>query len=297
MSGRADDVRQREGEWRGWLFVDRSPSGHRRWCRVADCGSREKARRSGAVASPAFTYCMPDTSTRDTPLVALLRGVPLFGELEDDALRQLAERCVVRSVPAGHVLFTTGEACRGLYIIQSGHVRIFRTDPAGREQVLHVEGPGRPVAELPLFDGGPYPASALTIDESRLAFLPRDAFEHLYRTHPDIAQAVIRALGKRLRHLVHVTETLAFRDVAARLAMLLVGYAQRGGTRTDAGTVIELDRTQEDIAHEIGTARESVSRAMKQLRAQKLIVSLGGKRILIPDADRLQALLPGESDR
>lgn len=238
---------------------------------------------------------MTETSTLDT-LVELLRGVPLFGELEDEALRQLAGRCVVRSAPAGWVLFTTGEACRGVYIVQSGHVRIFRTDPSGREQVLHVEGPGRAVAELPLFDGGPYPASALTTEESRLAFLPRAAFEHLYRTHPDIAQAVIRSLGRRLRHLVHVTETLAFRDVAARLALLLVGYAQQSGTRTDAGVVIEVDRTQEDIAHEIGTARESVSRAMKQLRKQKLIESLGRNQILIPDVDRLHALLPSQSD-
>lgn len=233
------------------------------------------------------------TSTAARP-VDLLRRIPLFAELGEDALVQLAERCVVRSVPAGHVLFTTGEVCRGLYMIESGEVRIFRTDPAGREQVLHTEGAGRTVAELPLFDGGPYPASALTTEASRLVFLPRTAFEYLYRTHPDIAQAVIRALGRRLRHLVHLTETLAFRDVAARLAMLLVGYARRGGKETDGGIVIELDRTQEELAHEIGTARESVSRAMKQLRRQKLIEPVGRNRILIPNVERLQALLPAE---
>ncbi|HEX6816492.1 MAG TPA: Crp/Fnr family transcriptional regulator [Gemmatimonadaceae bacterium] len=234
---------------------------------------------------------MTSTAAR---LVDLLRRIPLFAELGEDALVQLAERCVVRSVPAGHVLFTTGEACRGLYMIESGEVRIFRTDPTGREQILHIEGAGRTVAELPLFDGGPYPASALTTEASRLVFLPLTAFEYLYRTHPDIAQAVIRALGRRLRHLVHLTETLAFRDVAARLAMLLVGYARRGGTETDGGIVIELDRTQEELAHEIGTARESVSRAMKQLRRKKLIEPIGRNRILIPSIERLQALLPAE---
>jgi CRP-like cAMP-binding protein len=98
----------------------------------------------------------------------------------------------------------------------------------------------------------------VTIDDSTLVFLPREAFEFLYRSQPDIAQAVIRALGRRLRQLVHLTETLAFRDVAARLAMLLVGYAERGGSTTAAGIEIELNRTQEELAHEIGTARESV---------------------------------------
>jgi CRP/FNR family transcriptional regulator len=212
--------------------------------------------------------------------------------VQDEPLAQLAERCVKRRAGAGHVLFTTGEECRGLYIVQSGRVRIYRTDPAGREQVLHVEGPGRTVAELPLFDGGVYPASAVTMEESSLVFLPRAAFEFLYRSHPDVAHAIIRSLGRRLRHLVHLTETLAFRDVAARLAMLLVGYAERGGTMTPAGIEIQLDRTQEELAHEIGTARESVSRAMKQLRRKGLIEPLGQNRLRIPDLRRLQALLP-----
>lgn len=225
--------------------------------------------------------------------VAFLRKISLFAELGDVVLAELAQRCVSRTVGAGHVLFTTGEECRGLYMVESGRVRIYRTDPEGREQVLHVEGPGRTVAELPLFDGGPYPASAVTIEESRLLFLPRQAFEFLYRTHPDVAQAIIRALGRRLRHLVHLTETLAFRDVAARLAMLLVGYAERSGRQTAAGVEIELDRTQEEIAHEIGTARESVSRAMKQLRRKGLVRPLGRGVLLIPDASRLRALLPG----
>jgi CRP/FNR family transcriptional regulator, cyclic AMP receptor protein len=236
---------------------------------------------------------MSAASARETLLLDLLHDIPLFAEFQDSALRELVRRSVTRTVSSGHVLFATGEECRGLYIIESGRVRIYRTDPAGREQVLHVESPGRTVAELPLFDGGPYPASAVTIEDSVLVFLPRTAFEFLYHTEPDVAQAVIRALGRRLRHLVHLTETLAFRDVAARLAMLLVGYAERGGTVTSAGTEIELDRTQEELAHEIGTARESVSRAMKQLRRKGLITALERNRLLIPDVQALRSLLPG----
>lgn len=227
---------------------------------------------------------------------ALLRQIPIFATLNEGALARLAERCVSRTVGAGHVLFNTGDECRGLYIIESGRVRIYRTSPEGKEQVLHIEGPGRPVAELPLFDGGPFPASAITIEETRLVFLPRPDFEYLYRTHPDIAHAIIRGLGKRLRHLVTVAETLAFRDVAARLALLLVDYAERAGRRTPAGIVVTLDRTQEELALEIGTARESVSRALKQLRRMGLIQSAGRKHLLIPDVARLRALLPpGES--
>ena len=229
---------------------------------------------------------------------SLLAQVPLFSSFGDSARRRLAERSSMRSYGAGHVLFVAGEACKGLYVVESGRVRIFRTRPAGREQVLHTEGPGRTVAELPLFDGGVYPASAMTDVESRIAFVPRAEFEALYRANADVADAIIRDLGRRLRHLVQVTETLAFRDVAARLASFLAQFADQHGTSTPNGTEIVLDRTREELSHELGTARESVSRALKQLTEKGLIEPLGRTRMRIPDVSRLRTLgRPGERAR
>ena len=230
--------------------------------------------------------------------VNLLRQIPLFSSLDNGMLDRLAARCVRRAVGAGVVLFTAGEAYRGLYMIESGRVRVYRISSDGREQVLHIEGAGRTVAELPLFDGGPYPASAITTEESRLVFLPRADFEQAYRTNPDFAHAIIQSLGKRLRHFVHVTETLAFRDVASRLALLLTGYAEQGGRETPDGIELTLARTQEEISLEIGAARESVSRAFKQLHAKGLIVAVDRDRLLIPDLTRLRTLAaPGERAR
>jgi len=220
----------------------------------------------------------------------LLRKLPIFSELADDAIARLAERCVQRTVGSGVTLFTAGEDCRGLYIVDAGRVRVFRVSDEGREQVLHIEGPGRPVGELPLFDGGVYPASAVTIEPSTLVFLPRPDFEALYRAHPDMAQAIIRGLGRRLRHLVHVTETLAFRDVAARLAFLIAGYADESGHATEVGVEITLGRTREELAREIGTARESVSRAFRQLQRGGLILPLDRGRIVIPNVETLRSL-------
>lgn len=225
--------------------------------------------------------------------VALLRSVSIFQTLEDGALRQLVARCVSRDVAPGKVLFTTGEACRGLYVLASGRVRIYRVSPDGKEQALRVELPGAAIAELPLFDGGVYPASAVTTEPSRLLFVPRDEFEGLIRTDPDFALAVMRALGRRLRHLVGVTETLAFRDVAARLAHLLADYADGEGAAPNEPVVIRLRRTQEELAMELGTARESVSRAMKTLRTRGLVVPAGGGRLRIPEPWRLRAFSRG----
>ncbi len=225
---------------------------------------------------------------------ALLQRLPILAEVDAAVVERLAERCVTRSVGAGHLLFRAGDPCRGLHVVAEGRVRIFRVNRDGREQVLHVEGPGRPVAELPLFDGGAYPASAITLEPSVLVFLPREVFETLYRSNPDVAHAIIRALGKRLRHLVQVAETLAFRDVAARLALLRAGYAERQGEPGPDGVRLALDRTQEEIALEIGTARESVSRAFRQLERRKLLVREAPDRLLLPDVRALREIARGD---
>lgn len=254
-------------------------------------GIRKIARKQNTLRD----YCHTEVKLEQSSgaISTLLKQLPIFSDLGATALGQLADRCVPRNFGEGHVLFTTGEECRGLYIVATGRVRIYRTSAEGREQVLHIEGPGRAVAELPLFDGGVYPASAITAEPSRLVFLPRSDFENVYRTHPDAADAIIRGLGKRLRHLVHVTETLAFHDVAARLAMLLVGYAEQNGAPTPHGTELILGRTQEELSLEIGTARESVSRAMRQLKRSGLVETSGSDRILIPDLAKLRARAQG----
>ncbi len=90
----------------------------------------------------------------------LLRRLPLFSAIGPAALDAVAQRTVPRSVPAGTRLFAEGEPCKGLYVVASGRVSVYRASPDGREQVLHVQEAGQPIAEVPLFDGGPYPASA-----------------------------------------------------------------------------------------------------------------------------------------
>lgn len=229
-----------------------------------------------------------------TDLVALLRGVPLFAELDQRTLAALTARMVPRTVGEGFVLFRAGERPSGLYLVLEGKVRIFRGSGDGREQTLAVEGPGRPIAELPLVDGGPYPATAVTMTPARLAFLPRAEFEHAFRSDPEVAAAIVRALGQRLRHLVQLVETVAFRDVAARLAMLLADYAERGGDVTGDRVTLELERTQDELATEIGTARESVSRALKQLRAKGLLLSRKGSRLVLVHPTRLRSWARGD---
>ena len=204
----------------------------------------------------------------------VLRPLPLFSRLSDTALTAIAERSVFKNLPKEGTLFRTGEQCHGLYVVVTGAIRVYRSNQEGREQVLHVQMPGQPVAEVPLFDGGPYPASARAEVDSRVLFLARADFEWLYQHHPEIADAVIRDLGRRLRRMVRLIEKISLKDVPARVAMTLLEYAERRGPPRD-GLEFDLPRTQEDLAAELATTRESVARAISRLRRDGAIEQRG----------------------
>lgn len=219
-------------------------------------------------------------------VVPVLKRLPLFQALGDEALRTVAEQTVLREMPRNTLLFREGEPCRGLFIILDGSVKIYRSTADGREQVLHVEGPKHTLAELPLFDGGPYPASARAAEDSVMLFLPRDSFQQLYRSNPEIADAVINDLGRRLRRLVRLVERVTLKDVPARVAATLLDEAAAAGAAKDGGE-FELPTAQEEMARALATTRESVARALARFRREGLIEQDGAK-VVVKDLARLQ---------
>lgn len=204
----------------------------------------------------------------------LLRGVSFFRGLSPEALEIVASRMVHRWAPAGTLLFRKGERARGVYLLVKGRIEIYRSTADGREQVLHSETPVQSVAELPVFDGGDYPASGRAAEDSELYYLSLADFQRLYREHPEIADVVIRSLGRRLRALVSVLEKVSLRSVPSRVAMTLLELADRSGALRDGGS-FKLARTQSDLAHELATSRESVARAFSDLRRRGFIETQG----------------------
>lgn len=222
----------------------------------------------------------------------ILRGLPIFAELSEGAIEAVAARTVIRDYPKDRGVFRRGEECHGLYIVLEGRVRVYRASPDGREQVLHTEGPGEPLAEIPLFDGGPYPASARAIEDSRLLFLPIEAFRSLYQNNPEIADSVIRTLGQRLRRMVRLVEKVSLKDVHARVAATLLENAEARGALRDGGA-FTLPRTQEELAGELATTRESIARGLARLRRSGAIEQRGA-RVRILDLARLEAAARGD---
>jgi CRP/FNR family transcriptional regulator, cyclic AMP receptor protein len=221
-----------------------------------------------------------------------LAKVGLFAGLSEPELTFLAQRAVPRKFSSGEIVFSEDDPCTGMYVVESGHIRIFKTSAGGREQVLSIDGPGGSVAELPVFDGGTYPASVSAVEDSTLLFIGKQDFHALCLAHPQVALKVLRVVGARLRKLVGIIEELSFTTVRNRLAAFLVRLAKREGTRVRDGIEVTLPASNQELASQIGTVRELVSRNLSRFQAEKLI-QIDGRRVVIADLKALEVELNG----
>jgi CRP/FNR family transcriptional regulator len=169
-----------------------------------------------------------------------------------------------------------------------------QTSTAGREQVLHTEGPGATLGEGPCFDRGGYVASAVAVAPTRVLLLPRPALLALCHRRPAVALALLESLARRMRRFAELAGDLAFREVTQRVARHLEAVARADGRMAATGTTFELTLTQEQLAARLGTVRELVARALAQLRRSSLVAQ-HGRRVTILDAVRLAALARGET--
>jgi CRP/FNR family transcriptional regulator len=228
---------------------------------------------------------------RSKPVETLARA-SLFAALSAAELAFLAERSVARKFSSGEIVFSEGDPCAGMYVVEAGHVRIFKTSADGREQVLSIDGPGGSVAELPVFDGGSYPASVSAVEDSTLLFIAKQDFHALCVAHPQVALKVLRVIGARLRKLIGIIEELSFTTVRNRLAAFLVRMARHPGARVEAGFEITLPMSNQELASQIGTVRELVSRNLSRLQSEKLI-QMDGRKIVV-NVKALEKELEGE---
>jgi CRP-like cAMP-binding protein len=218
---------------------------------------------------------------------AALRKTALFGDLHSDDLEQLASRAVERKLRRGEVLFVGGESAAGLYVVVEGSIRAFRTGADGREQTIHVERAGATLAEIPVFDGGPYPSTTAAEEDSVVLLLEKKHVFALCMDRPAIALAALRLLASRMRNCAALVESLSLRDVDRRLAQLLLEESSDYGRHQGDSVTFELALTHQQLAARIGSVREVVSRALGRLQASRLIV-VNGRTVTIPSKESLR---------
>ena len=233
-------------------------------------------------------------STERLDLASVLEKTALLSSLTTAELKLLSARTVRKHFHAGELLFSESEPCHGLHIIARGKVRIFKTSASGREQVLAINNPGESVAELPVFDGGAYPASAMAIEETEIAFISRRDFQAHCMEHPEVALKVLATVGARLRRLVGIIEELSFTTIRQRLIATLVRLAESEGKQTERGIEFLLRSSHQELANQLGTVRELISRNLARLQAEGLL-EVDARQIVVKDSKGLNALLTNAS--
>ena len=239
-----------------------------------------------------------------------LASIPLFAGLQGEHVAELERRTRRLTLQRGETLFLEGDQPQGFYLVRSGRLKVYKSSPAGREQILHMVGPGEPVGEVAMFGGGRLPASAEALETSEVLVVPREAFVDLIRREPEVAMRFLSALSERLRLLTTLVESLSLREVTERLAgyILHLSNSQRdaaqgaathigaapasgglqaagaeraaapGGGDTHIGAApaggvdqVELPLSRTELASLLGTVPETLSRAFLKLAQQGLI--------------------------
>ncbi len=220
---------------------------------------------------------------------AALSRTVLFGSLEPHALSELAVFARTRELRQGELLFLAGEKAAGLFIIVSGRIRAYRVNSQGREQTLHIESDGATLAEVPLFDDGPYPATAIAEVPTCVLFLEKSDFRRFMLKYPEVCLTALNLMAKRLRGHAELVDALALQHVGQRVARFLLAQRRDHGIMTPAGVELTIPYSNEELAKRIGSVREVVSRTLTRLESDGLIAQVPGtqqsklRRILISD--------------
>jgi CRP-like cAMP-binding protein len=207
---------------------------------------------------------------------------PLFNGLPSEQIDLIVRIIVRKNYNRGETIFFEGDQGTGFYMVDSGKVKIYKMSFSGKEQILHIFGPGEPFGEVPVFHGQPFPATAEALSKTSLLFFPRDKFIQLVHDMPSIALNMLAVLSMRLRRFASQIESLSLKEVPARLASYLLYLSEEKG----GASAVDLEISKGQLASLLGTIPETLSRIFAKMTEEGLI-AVEGRTIRILDRDAL----------
>jgi CRP/FNR family transcriptional regulator len=213
----------------------------------------------------------------------IIANISTFSGLSPGQLEEIHRIAVQRDFNKGRPVFFEGDRGNGFYIVVGGLIKIFKLAPNGKEQILHIIGPGEPFGEVAVFAGRSFPANAEALEDSQLLFFPRDAFVKLISRNPHLALQMLSVLSMRLRQFTVQVESLSLKEVPGRLASYLLLLAEEQADSD--GAVLPIPKRQ--LASLLGTIPETLSRIFAKMAGQGLI-EVSGRNIRILDHAGLQ---------
>jgi CRP/FNR family transcriptional regulator len=218
-------------------------------------------------------------------ILNIISTTPLFEGLPEDQVMAIKKIAGKKQYSKGEIIFSEGEEGTGFYVIAKGRVKVFKVSPEGKEQILHIFGPGQPFGEVPVFTGQRFPANAQAIEETLALFFPRDSIVSLIAANPSLALNMLAVMSRRLRQFAVQIENLSLKEMPARLASYLLFLADE----QNSDDVVTLNISKGQLASILGTIPETLSRVFAKLSGQSLI-NVSGKYISLLDRRGLEDL-------
>jgi CRP/FNR family transcriptional regulator len=219
-----------------------------------------------------------------------LSQVDLFNDLSLQQLDEVGSIISDKKYKKAELIFADGDDGIGFYIVISGRVKVYKVSPDGKEQIMHIFGPGQPFAEVPVFEGSRYPANAEAMEQCRLFFFPKKDFIKLIQANPSLAMNMLASLSQRLKQFSRLIESLSLKEVPGRLASYLLYLSDKNGSIEE----FELDIAKSQLASLLGTIPETLSRIFTRL-SQHDLIRIQGPKIAILDRTGLEDLAEGET--
>lgn len=261
------------------MFQTRPPS--------QSCRPFHDKMKSAAAVQPSIPTHQSHTMHTLDERLRFLQQVPLFAELTEAELRHLATDFRPRTFQQGETVFHEGDPGQALYVVARGRIRIFLQNAEGQETSVILYGPTALFGELAVIDERPRSASASAMEDTILYTLDRGQFREHLKQLPQLAFNFMQMLADRVRYNTTQMESLTLLDLPRRLARKLLELAGDYGRVESAGVVIDMKLTQSDLASLVGATRESINKALRTFRDEKLIgMAQGQITILDPDALR-----------
>jgi CRP/FNR family transcriptional regulator len=219
---------------------------------------------------------------------ALLRA-PIFSRLGTEDRRRLALVARLQLYHRGEAVFAEGDPPEHFCTVVTGRVKVFKMTPAGKDVILEIFCAGDPLGAVAAYDGHPFPASAVAIEDSRVLLVPRQAFFTLLEQHPTLVRGLLSGLTHRLAELAIRLAELSGGRVEPRFARLFLKLAKEQGRPERGGTFVPVALSRQELADMTGTTVETSIRIMSRWGKHRVVVT-EKDGFLVLDAAELETL-------
>ena len=206
-----------------------------------------------------------------TEIIKRLSEVPIFKELNFCELEEVVKIAQTRFYKIKTYVFMQEDPLDRVFFIHSGKVKIYKTDPSGREQIISVLEPGEMFPHAGFFRKGNFPAHAEIVENAELIVVPIMEFEKLLIAFPALSIKLFKVLGEKIVDLQARLEAQILHNTYEQIILLLLRLSNSNGRQENGVHKITTQFTNRELANMIGTSRETVSRTVNYLKRKHYI--------------------------